>query len=143
IVSVGQWLVLRELAAGLPVSRVGEAWEAQTLALRDGERRQLIPVADIAHIEADDNHVRVFTTGGEVHRVRERLGDIEALLDSTRFVRIHRSAIVPIGRVRAVVQLSHGDWAVDLASGVRLRVARGRRHLLQQAIAARINTPTA
>jgi len=128
IVLIGQWLELRR---GPPASALPDR-----LPLRVGDSVRLVPVAEIDHLEADDNYVRVHV-GGEVHRVRERLAELETRLDSDRFVRIHRSAIVAIARVRAVVPARHGDWAVELDTGARLRVARGRRTALERAIAAR------
>jgi len=130
IVLIGQWLELRR-PAGDPAGSLPDR-----LPLRIGDAVRLLPVAEIDHLEADDNYVRVHTRG-EVHRVRERLADLEARLDPERFVRIHRSAIVAIARVSAVVPTRHGDWAVELDTGTRLRVARGRRQFLERAIAGR------
>jgi LytTr DNA-binding domain len=130
IVLIGQWLELHR-PAGAPAGSLPDR-----LPLRIGDAVRLLPVAEIDHLEADDNYVRVHTRG-DVHRVRERLADLEARLDPERFVRIHRSAIVAIARVSAVVPTRHGDWAVELDTGARLRVARGRRRILERAIAAR------
>ncbi|MEO8450050.1 MAG: LytTR family DNA-binding domain-containing protein [Gemmatimonadota bacterium] len=113
---------------------------ADTFALRGAENLRIIPVADIEWIEADGNYVNV-AAGGEIHRARERLSDVEARLDPSRFIRIHRSAIVPIGMLRAVIPVRYGDWAVELATGRRLRVARGRRLALQAALAS-VTAPT-
>jgi LytTr DNA-binding domain len=146
IVSVGEWMVLRGTGdaaprqASLPSAASFRTY-AEALSLREGETLRLVPVREIEHIEADDNYIRIWAAAGAVHRVRGRLGDIQAQLDPSRFLRIHRSAIVPLDRVRAVVPVSHGDWAVELDSGVRLRVARGRRRDLQAAIAARSPAP--
>src|SRR6185503_6665663 len=113
---------------------------ADTITLRGAECLRFIPVAEIEWIEADGNYVNV-SSGGEIHRARERLTDVEARLDPSRFIRIHRSAIVPIRMLRAVVQVRYGDWAVELATGHRIRVARGRRRALQAALAGGIAAP--
>lgn len=131
IVLLGQWLLVRAPSDARPVEP-----RPDHLPLRLGSAMHLVPVGEIRHLEADDNYVQVHA-GGAVHRVRGRLSDLEARLDPDRFVRIHRSAIVALDRVRAVVPVHPGDWAVELESGIRLRVARGRRARLNRALAAR------
>ena len=137
IVAIGSWL---DATAERPEQHTAGSAEApdhaEALALREGEVLKVVPVAEIDWVEADDNYVRV-AAGGRFHRGRERLAAIEALLDPDQFVRIHRSAIVRLASVRAVVPVASGDWAVDLVNGVRLRVARGRRRALEAALAAR------
>jgi len=128
IVSLGQWLGAR---AGSADTR------PDSLELRDGARRVLIPFDRIALLKADDNHVIVHEREG-THRVRERLSELEKALDSERFVRVHRSAVVALDRVAEVVPTEHGDWSVRLSNGVSVRVARGRRAALQEALATRV-----
>jgi two-component system LytT family response regulator len=59
---------------------------------------------------------------------------LEERLDPARFVRIHRSRIVNVERVRELRHLSHGDYEVTLANDVSLRVSRGRRKQLLDAV---------
>ena len=47
--------------------------------------------------------------GGRVHLLRERLAELEQRLDPAQFVRIHRSAIVNLERVREIHPLFRGD----------------------------------
>ena len=49
---------------------------------------------------------------------------VESSLDPERFVRIHRSFIVNLERIRQVWPLAHGQYVVDLASGRRLQSGR-------------------
>ena len=51
----------------------------------------------------------------------------EESLDPARFFRIHRSTIVQLDRVEALLTASGDDSAVRLSDGKRLRVSRGRR----------------
>jgi two-component system LytT family response regulator len=64
--------------------------------------------------------------------MRETLASLEGRLDSTRFFRIHRSAIVQLTRVRGVESHERGDGIVVLTTGARLKVTRARRELLER-----------
>ena len=59
---------------------------------------------------------------------------LEEALDPVRFVRIHRSHIVQIDRIRALEPAVHGDGVVWLEGGVELRLSRGRRRVLERAL---------
>jgi len=102
---------------------------AERIEVRTGGRIALVPVADIDWIEAYDDYARLHVAGRRL-LVTERMGRLEATLDPARFVRIHRSALVNLSRVRELYHHSHGDYIVVLATGVRLRMARSRRHVL-------------
>jgi two-component system, LytTR family, response regulator len=88
----------------------------------------VIPVNDVDWISADDYYVQVHV-GSQSYLLRESLNSLEARLDPTRFMRVHRSAIVKIDRVRAVQTTSRGDEAI-LRDGSRVPVGRRRRAVL-------------
>jgi DNA-binding LytR/AlgR family response regulator len=103
------------------------------LTVRQWNRVHLIPVDEIDFVEAEDNYV-VVHAGARAYKGRDRISDVEAQLDTHRFVRIHRSTIVQVGKIREVQPLTHGDHAVVLRDGKVLRVARSRRQALEQAL---------
>ncbi len=78
---------------------------------------------DIDWIEASDKHVRLHV-GGEVHVVRGKMKDMERRLDPSTFVRIHKSVIVNVDRVKELEALSHGEYTVTLRGGQRLKSGR-------------------
>lgn len=86
----------------------------------------LIDVADVDWIEAAGNYVRLHH-GGESHLLRETMTALEGRLDPNRFVRIHRSTIVNLDRVKELRHILHGDYAVILRDGTRLTLSRGFR----------------
>jgi two-component system LytT family response regulator len=59
---------------------------------------------------------------------------LERALEAGEFIRIHRSLIVNLNRVRELYRDSDGGGAIVLRNGVRLRVARGRWDVLQGAL---------
>lgn len=106
---------------------------AQRLEARSGGRLTLLDVGDIEWIEADGDYARVHLGDAE-HLVSERMKDLEGRLDPASFVRIHRSTIVNVRRVRELRHVSHGDYEVTLDDDTRLRVSRGRRPGLMAAV---------
>jgi hypothetical protein len=59
---------------------------------------------------------------------------LERTLDPSRFVRVHRSALVNLSRVREVVDGRWGDAVAVLRDGTRVRVSRTRREVLMAAL---------
>jgi two-component system LytT family response regulator len=111
-------------AATAPVTR---------LAVRRSDRTLLIDVDDVHWIEADGDYVRLHTTRG-VHLLADRMRALEQHLEPTRFLRIHRSTIVNLARVRALKRAEDGGGIVHLDTGVQLRVARNRWAGLEKAL---------
>jgi two-component system, LytTR family, response regulator len=103
------------------------------ITVRQWNRVHLVRVEDIDFVEAEDNYV-VVHTASRAYKGRDRISELESQLDPRRFVRIHRSTIVHVGKIREVQPLTHGDHAVILRDGKVLRVARSRRQALGQAL---------
>lgn len=95
------------------------------LAVRRNDRTLLVDVEDVDWIEAVGDYVRLHTARG-VHLLADRMHALEERLDPARFLRIHRSTIVNLARVRAVQRADDGGGIIHLDSGVQLRVARNR-----------------
>jgi two-component system LytT family response regulator len=113
---------------------------AQLLADRASSRsRFLVPVRgkvivvdaeQIDWVEAADYYVSLHVSspaGSASHLLRETMDDLEAQLDPQKFVRVHRSAIVNLDRVREIHPLFRGDCTLVLADGARVKLSRSRR----------------
>jgi two-component system LytT family response regulator len=83
----------------------------------------LLRPEDIDWVEASNQHVRLHV-GGEVLVVRGTMTDMERRLGPSSFVRIHKSVIVNLDRVKELEALSHGEYTVTLRNGKRLRSGR-------------------
>jgi DNA-binding LytR/AlgR family response regulator len=129
IVAIGHF-VFRPPAAHAPSSVA--AMDGH-ITVRQWNRVHLVRVEDIDFVEAEDNYV-VVHAASRTYKGRERISDVESQLDARRFVRIHRSTIVHVAKIREVQPLTHGDHAVVLRDGKVLRVARSRREALRQAL---------
>ena len=100
------------------------------IVIRDRDRVLFVDVADIDWIGADGDYVRIHTAG-KSHLVRDTMAAMEQRLDATQFVRIHRSAIVNVARIRELRPYSSREYAVILHDGTRLRLSRRYRDRLR------------
>ncbi|GJJ01740.1 hypothetical protein RugamoR64_22780 [Duganella rhizosphaerae] len=88
-------------------------------------RGQLIslPLSEVDWIESQGNYVALHV-GEEQHLVRDTVSRFAERLDSRQFLRIHRSMIVAVDRVRAVEPLTNSDTLLHLTRGGPLRASR-------------------
>jgi two-component system, LytTR family, response regulator len=98
----------------------------QRFLVRVRERSVVVNATDIDWIEAADYYVTLHA-GGKSYLLREPIANLVKSLDPERFVRVHRSAIVNIDRVREVHPLFRGDRTLMLADGTRVKLSRSRR----------------
>src|SRR5262249_37289534 len=101
------------------------------LAIKDIGRVVFLDVSEIDWIEAADYYVQIHA-GGKSYLHRETMQRLAAELDSDRFVRIHRSAIVNRSRIKELRNQGRREAVVVLANGAVLRVARSHRDKLQK-----------
>jgi two-component system LytT family response regulator len=92
-------------------------------AVRSGERTIFVPADDVDRIEALQNYVRLHT-GNANHLLHVSLNTLEASLDPGCFLRVHRSHIVNIRRIRQLWSLTHGQYVIELLSGERVNSGR-------------------
>ncbi|MEL6616050.1 MAG: LytTR family DNA-binding domain-containing protein [Bacteroidota bacterium] len=93
------------------------------LAIRTGSRYHLVEVDEIDWIEGAGVYARL-VVGDTAHLLRTPLAELERRLDPTLFVRIHRSTIVNLDRVREARGHAHGEYVLGLRDGTRLKVSR-------------------
>jgi two-component system LytT family response regulator len=101
--------------------------------VKTGGRLVVIDLAEVDCITAADNYVTLHV-GAQKYLARETMNRLEQELDPARFVRIHRSTIVAVDRVRELVADFHGDFAVTLKTGTRLTLSRTYRARMEKAL---------
>jgi len=99
------------------------------LLIRLNGRSIFVKALEVDWIEAQGNYVRVHSQQNQ-HLLRRRIGDLERSLDPRVFLRVNRSTIVNIDRVRELQPLSHGDVRLVLEDGTQLTVSRNYRKSL-------------
>ena len=105
--------------------------QADRIAVKSEGRVVFVKITDIDWVEAADNYVGLHV-GKDSHLVRETMTNFESRLPRERFIRISRSTIVNVERIKELQPLFHGEYAVILRDGTRLTLSRGHRDKLQQ-----------
>jgi two-component system LytT family response regulator len=101
------------------------------LVVRSGPRIMFVKVDEIDWIDAEGNYLRLHI-GKRSHLLRETMNTLEAKLNPQEFMRIHRSAIVRIARIKELESIFQGEYVVTLHDGTKLTSSRGYREALQQ-----------
>jgi two-component system LytT family response regulator len=108
---------------------------AERLAVRSAGRVLFVSVADIDWIEAA-GYYTCLHVGSDTHILRRSLSELERDLGCEKFIRIHRSLVVNLERIRGLELQSGGEYEIVLESRVRLRLSRRYRRRLQERMAA-------
>lgn len=112
-----------------PHADANEQWPAR-IEVKLGNKTLWLRTAEIDWIEANGDYVSLHASN-RVHMIKGSLERIEKCLDSRQFVRIHRSIIVSLDRVRGFSLLPTRDALITLGDGTQLRVSRRFRHRLK------------
>ena len=108
---------------------------AERLVVRNQGQVLFLNVCDIDWIEAADYYACVHV-GSDTHILRRPLSELEKDLGDESFIRIHRSIVVNIDRIRGLELQTNGEYEVVLKSKVRLRLSRRYRRRLQERMGA-------
>ena len=114
----------------------GNGHYVKRISVQMAERTIVIPVSDIDWIRADDNYVRIHASGS-TYLHRETLRHLYESLDPAHFLRIHRSIVVNMNRIREVHALFQGHAEVVLHDGTRLDLSRRFRNAARSALRLR------
>jgi two-component system LytT family response regulator len=97
----------------------------------DGDKEILLPVLEIDWIEADAYYTRLHVNGRH-YMLRETISELNNKLDPKTFVRVHRSSIVNVERIREVYREGRTDSSLVLKSGAVLKMSKqGRQRLIE------------
>jgi len=111
-----------------------ESKSEKRLVVKAAGRVVFLETDEIDWIEAEGNYVRL-KVGTESYLMREAIGRIAQRLDPERFVRIHRSIIVNVSKIKELQPCNRGEYMVILKDGKELSCSRGYRAKLHQLIA--------
>jgi two-component system, LytTR family, response regulator len=122
----------RLLALLEDLQRRSQTWDR--VAVREDRRVTFLRPDEIDWIEAEGNYLRLHT-GKKSYMLRETMSAAEARLASKKFLRVSRSALVNLERVKEWQPLFHGDSILILVDGTRLTVSRVYRESLDRLVA--------
>jgi two-component system LytT family response regulator len=105
--------------------------------VKSGLRTRLVAASDVDWIEASGNYAKLHC-GTETLLVSRSMRELADALAPRQFVRIHRSAIVNVERIRELRTDDYRDYTVLLRDGQQLRLSRSYRQALEAALGDRI-----
>jgi len=117
---------LEALLDALPLDR---------LVIRTRGKVSFLKASEIDWIEADGKHAKLHA-GKETHVVRQQLQRLEPRLAPHGFVRVHRSAIVNVDRIKELEPWFHGEYVVILKDGTKLTSSAAHSEALHRIIDA-------
>lgn len=98
---------------------------------RVGDQMVPIDVRDIVSITGAQDYAEVATLGGSLHLVRMSLNEFEQRLDTTSFIRVHRSTIVNFRHLARAEPAGGGRMLAHMANGEAVQVSRAGAQLLR------------
>ena len=111
--------------------RSGRRKYTERIAVKTAQRVSFLDVERIDWIGADGNYVRLHA-GREAHLLRETMDGMESKLDPEEFLRIRRSTLVRVRRIRELHPLFNGQYEIILLDGTRLTSSRRYRKNLDR-----------
>jgi two-component system LytT family response regulator len=110
-----------------------ERSDDERLWIKDGGSVKPIRHEDIDWIEAMDDYVCLHV-GKETNLISQTMRDLEAKLDQKRFMRIHRSTIVNLDRIKELKPLGDGSYKVILRDGTALALSRSQAKRVKELV---------
>jgi two-component system, LytTR family, response regulator len=102
---------------------------AERFLIKNNGHILFIKTEDIDWIEAEGNYVRLHS-GTQRHLLRDTISALEGQLDPKKFLRVHRSTIVNLDRVKEMHSWFHGDYRIIMQCGAELMLSRSYRDRL-------------
>lgn len=100
----------------------------QRLIVRTNDRMLVIAAGSVDWIESAGNYA-VLHVGAATHVLRETLSELEARLADGQFLRVSRTSVVNLDRVRELRMHPDGSHEMVIEGGVRLPITRGIREV--------------
>jgi two-component system LytT family response regulator len=110
--------------------RDGQAY-LQRLVVKSGARVEFLKTAEIDWCEASSNYVMLHV-GRESHLLRTTMNTLEPKLNPQQFVRIQRSTIVNLDRIKELQPWNRGEQILVLKDGTELTLGRAYRRKLER-----------
>ncbi|NOX82074.1 MAG: response regulator transcription factor [Alphaproteobacteria bacterium] len=106
---------------------------SERLSFKDGSKVVVLGADEIEWIDAAGDYMCIHA-GGKTHIIRETMKALQQRLDPSRFQRVHRSAIVNVGRVKELHPHSNGEYFLILDNGQELKLSRSYKEVVARFI---------
>jgi len=133
LVRVQEKLARNEFVPRLEVLQAARsgAETIERVLVRDASKVFVIPTEKIDYIEAQDDYISI-RSEGKSHLKKQRLSDLQSMLDSKKFVRIHRSTILNVDRLARLELYAKDSRMAILKDGTQLQVSRSGYEALKE-----------
>ena len=132
---LSQWTQqLAQLLERMPERR---STDEDRIVVKTGGRVLFLEPEEIEWIEAASNYVRV-RCGTNSYMIRNTISDIEEKLDPRHFLRVHRSIIVNVNKIKEVQPCNSGEYIVVMKSGKELSCSRSYRATIASIVRERL-----
>jgi two-component system LytT family response regulator len=124
-------LEVKGINQGMDLPKITD--EDARIVIKEGDKISILPLADVIHIEAYDDYVKIFT---DDHRYvkKQTMSHYEKSLPGNLFFRVHRSHIIAINRIQAIENADKGKHQVLLTNGQRFPISRSAYPKLKTAL---------
>ncbi|MBL0209672.1 MAG: LytTR family transcriptional regulator DNA-binding domain-containing protein [Holophagaceae bacterium] len=110
-----------------------DKWPLERLVVRDGSKVTFISLDKLDYVQAQDDYVEL-KTEGRSYLKQQTLSSLENQLDPNRFLRVHRSFLLPLDRLARLEQGLTDSWTAILRDGTKLPVSRSGYAKLKELI---------
>lgn len=93
------------------------------IVVKDNGLIRIIPEQEIYYVEASDDYVKIFTKEGKYLK-KSTLSHIEKTLDPKRFVRVHRSYLIPVEQLMRIEPYEKDSHIALLQGGAKIPVSK-------------------
>jgi two-component system LytT family response regulator len=111
--------------------RTGRKEYLSRLLVKTSKKMFFVNIENIEWIESSGNYAKIVTSK-DSHLIRSTLKYLEERLDPQKFVRVHKSTIVNISRIKELKQWFTGDYEILLKNGEKLKMSRNYREVLER-----------
>jgi two-component system, LytTR family, response regulator len=125
------FLALKKLRTSLVKKQHLTSSERQVIPLEVGRNTELVDQLDIDYLSVHSNYVSVFVNRREFV-TRNTLESMQASLDPTQFLRVHRSYVVQLSAVQTVQKLTSDRFALHLRSGEKIHTSRSVKEIVRR-----------
>jgi two-component system LytT family response regulator len=111
----------------------GLAEKRDRLVVRVKNEIKIIPTDQVVYFEAEDDYIAIHTAAGKYLK-KMTMKALEEAMDSTRFVRVHRSFILNVNQIAKIEPYERENYLVKLLSGGQVPVSKSGYSRLRQVL---------
>ncbi len=124
--AINSWLAKRDTKSTTPIKLeeiATQPEEHSRIVVKKGVNIVIIPIQQIHFIEAYDDYVKIHTADG-FYLKKKTMSYYEKVIDSTKFVRIHRSYILNIQELTRIEPLAKDSYLALLKNGTKIPLSQ-------------------